>query len=189
MSSKVGFFALLRMTGGRAGFLWYNLGVIERRTVGKSDIFRRVVIIAARVLLGLALGLVLSMIALGVSWGLFIFSGASAKSTLLIMSMGGAGIGAGVGAYLAWLKVDRPPWGAIAFAVLLAVAGGVLGGLVGYQYGANREIECCAEPRTAPFTYTAFGAALAANAVMYLAEAGGVAVRMIRASRRRAISG
>ena len=157
---------------------------MKKRNIDKSDIFRSVMIIGGRTLLGLAAGVVLSMVALAVAWGLFIFAGASSKTTLLIMSMAGAGMGAGMGAYLAWLKLDRPPWSIVALTVLLAVAGGVIGGLGGYQFGANREIECCAEPQTAPFTYTAFGAALAANAAMYLLAAGSAAARMVRAGRR-----
>ena len=127
------------------------------------------------------------MVCLGIAWGLFIFSGATSRNTLLIMSMAGAGLGAGIGSYVAWIRLDRAPWSAIAFAVLLAVIGGVIGGLAGYQYGANREIECCAEPQTAPFTYTAIGATLLANAAMYLAGVGNLAVCMLRSGRRRAL--
>ena len=64
------------------------------------------------------------------------------------------------------------------------MAGGVIGGLAGYRFGANREIECCAEPRTTPFTYTAFGAALGANVVMYLVTATTAVARALRLSRR-----
>ncbi len=147
----------------------------------------RVLIFAGRALLGLGLGVVLSMVGLGIAWGLFIFASASSRDTLLIMSMAGAGLGAGIGAYVAWIRLDSPPWLAIAFTVILAVAGGVLGGLGGYQYGANREIECCAEPQTAPFTYTAFGATLLANAAVYVAAAALFAVRLLRTGRRRSI--
>ena len=98
--------------------------------------------------------------------------------------MVGAGLGAGVGAYVAWLKLDRSTWSFMTVAILLAIAGGVLGGLGGYQYGANREIECCAEPQTAPFTYTAFGATLVANVAMYLALLGSWALRLLRPGKR-----
>ena len=103
------------------------------------------------------------------------------------MSMAGAGLGAGIGAYVAWLKLDRSSWSFVSVAILMAVAGGVLGSLAGYQYGANREIQCCAEPQTAPFTYTAFGAAFMANAAMYLAVVGSAALRMLRPNRQRSI--
>ena len=168
-------------------FLWYNLEVINRAFFENRDILLHVLIIAGRTLLGLGLGVVLSMVALAISWALFIFSGATSRTTLLIMSMAGAGIGAGLGAYVAWLKIDRPPWSAVVISMLLAIVGGVIGGLIGYEYGANREIECCAEPQTAPFTYTAFGATLLANAAMYLAGAGSLAARMLRTGRGRAV--
>ena len=168
-------------------FLWYNLGVMNRALLEKRDILLQVLIIAGRILLGLGLGFVLSMACLGIAWGLFIFSGASSRNTLLIMSVAGAGLGAGIGAYVAWIKLDRSSWAFFAIAVLMAVAGGVLGGLAGYQYGANREIECCAEPQTAPFTYTAFGATLLANAAMYLALAGSGVVRMLHIGRQRSM--
>ncbi len=166
----------------------YNLTMMFRINTGKSDLYRAALILGGRVLLGLGLSVVLSMVGLAISWGLFLFSGASSKTTLLIMFMAGAGIGAGIGAYTAWLKLDRHQWSIIALTLLLVVAGGVIGGMGGYQYGANREIECCAEPQTAPFTYTAFGSAIVANAVMYLIAASSAAARMIR-SGRKALSG
>ena len=142
-------------------------------------------ILAARLLLGFGLAIFLSMVCLGITWGLFIFSGASSRNTLLIMSMVGAGLGAGIGAYVAWLKLDRSSWSFVSVAILLAVVGGVLGGMAGYQYGANREIECCAEPQTAPFTYTAIGATILANVAVYLALAGSAALRAFRTNSRQ----
>ena len=161
--------------------------MINSSSIERTDFLRKVGIFAARILLGLGLAVVLSMVCLGIAWGLFIFSGASSRNTLLIMSMAGAGLGAGIGAYVAWMKLDRSSWSFVAIAILMAVAGGVVGGLIGYQYGANREIECCAEPQTAPFTYTAFGATFAANAAMYLALVGSFALRMLRPTRQRSI--
>ena len=142
-------------------------------------------ILAARLLLGFGLAIFLSMVCLGITWGLFIFAGASSRNTLLIMSMAGAGLGAGIGAYVAWLKLDRSSWSFVSVAILLAVVGGVLGGMAGYQYGANREIECCAEPQTAPFTYTAIGATILANVAVYLALAGSAALRAFRTYSRQ----
>ena len=137
-------------------------------------------------MLGLASGIVLSMTGLAIAWGLFVFSGASERSTFMIMSMAGSGIGAGIGANIAWIRLDRQQRSGILLTLLLCLAGGVIGGLIGYQFGAGREIECCAEPRTTPFTYTAFGATIGANVVMYLVTAATAAARMVRGRWRAA---
>jgi hypothetical protein len=115
----------------------------------------------------LGLAIVLSMLLLGIAWGLYIFSGAVSKTTLLVMSIAGAGLGAGLGASLAWLRIDRNPPLVLTLMFALGILGGVLGGWAGYQYGSNKEVECCAMPETAPFTYTAFGATLGANALVF----------------------
>ncbi len=146
-----------------------------------SDIVRNLAILAGRAMLGLGLGIVLSMVGLAIAWGLFIFSGASERSTFMIMSMAGGGIAAGIGANIAWIRLDRQQRLTFIVTFLLCVAGGVTGGLIGYQVGANREIECCAEPGTTPFTYTAFGATIGANVAMYLATAAIAAARIARA--------
>ena len=127
---------------------------------------------------------VLSMAALAVAWALYLFIGASSKTTFMVMSMAGAGIGAGAAASLAWIKLDRNQRSVLIVHIHPCVAGGVIGGLAGYQFGANREIECCAEPCTTPFTYTAFGAAIGANVVMYLVTATTAVARALRLSRR-----
>jgi hypothetical protein len=108
------------------------------------------------------------MVGLAVAWGLYIFSGAASRSTLLIVSMCSAGIGAGLGAFFAWVRLDRNPPVLTTITILLAVLGALGGGWAGYQFGANNEITCCANPETAPFTYTAFGATLGANGVVLL---------------------
>ena len=115
----------------------------------------------------MGLAIVLSMAGLGIAWGLYIFSGAVSKTTLLAMSMVGAGTGGGLGASLAWLRIDRNPPLLLTLMFSLGILGGVLGSWLGYQYGANKEVECCAMPETAPFTYTAFGATIGANAAVF----------------------
>ena len=157
--------------------------MIRELFADKSDVFQRLAIIAGRTLLGLGLGMVLSMAALAVAWGLYIFAGASERSTFMIMSMAGAGLGAAVAANVAWIKLDRQQRTMFALTLLLAIIGGVIGGLAGYQFGANREIECCAEPHTTPFIYTAFGSTIGANAVMYLSWAASAATRLFKGGR------
>ena len=152
----------------------------------QSDEFLRFAVLAGRTLLGLCLGLVLSMAALAIVWGLYIFSGVSDRTAFMVVTMIGGGLGAGVAVNIAWIKLDRQRWTLFGLTFLLCAAGGVLGGLLGYQYGANREFDCCAEPTTNPFTFTAIGAAIVANLVMYVIVAGGALLRALRLSRRAA---
>ncbi len=168
-----------------AGTPGYNLGMANIRSMDKSGIFRWATLFTGRIALGLAFSVVLSMVCLAVAWGLYIFSGSSTRMTWLVMLMAGASIGAGLGAYLPWVKLDRHHWPSIAAAIALAMAGGLAGALGGYEYGVNRELECCAEPRTGPFTFAALGAAVAANIAMYLVEAGGIAFRRFRSGKGR----
>ena len=140
----------------------YN--VIETRI----DSIQRVLILVGRVALGVGLGIVLGMVGLGFAWGLYIFSGAVSQISLLVMSVAGAGIGAGIGPGVAWLRLDRNRSSVNFITFVLAVLGGVFGGWLGYQYGAGQEVDCCAGPDTAPFTYTAYGATLGANAIVLI---------------------
>ena len=157
--------------------------MVSRYAYDRGDLIQRLAILGGRFLLGVGLALVLSMAALAVAWALFIFVGATERSTFMIMSMSGAGFGAALGVNVAWIRLDRQRW--LPFVLMLAVtlAGAILVGLAGYQYGANREIECCAEPRTTPFTYTAFGAMFGANAALYLATAALAIIRKQRGQR------
>jgi len=125
-------------------------------------------LLVARVALGAGLGIVLGMAGLGIAWGLYIFSGAVSQVTLLAMSVAGVGIGAGIGPGVAWLRLDRSRVSASFMIFVLGILGGTLGGWLGYQYGAGQEVECCAGPDTAPFTYTAYGATLGANAIVLI---------------------
>ena len=74
-----------------------------------------------------------------------------------------AGLGAGAGSLLAWMQVDRRNNRAQVATAIMVVATGILGAWLGYVYGSNREIECCAMPTTSPVYYTALGATLGAN--------------------------
>ena len=150
----------------------------------RTDIFRRLTAFSARVLLGLGLSIVLSMVGLAIAWGLFVFSSSSDITAFMIMNILGAGIGSSVGVNIAWIKLDRQQRVAFALTLLLCLAGGIVGALLGYQFGANREVECCAEPRTTPFIYAAFGATIGGNAVMFLVTAATSAIRVFRTGRR-----
>ena len=124
--------------------------------------------IAGRTGLGVLLALVFSMVGIGIAWGLYSFSGAVSRTTLEAMFIAGAGIGAGLGGVLAWLRIDGNPRSILIPTTLVAilVAGG--GAWAGYEYGANREIDCCATPEVAPFSYSAYGATLSVNALILL---------------------
>ena len=150
----------------------------------RTDIFRKLAAFSLRGLLGLGLSIVLSMVGLVIAWGLFVFSSSSDRIAFMIVNMVGAGIGASVGVNIAWIKLDRQQRGAFVLTLLICLAGAIVGAWLGYQYGANRELDCCAEPRSSLFIYAAFGAAIGGNAVMYLINAATFAIRVIRTGRR-----
>jgi hypothetical protein len=78
----------------------------------------------------------------------------------------GAGAGAGLGSFLAWLRIDRNTRAGLLLMELLALAAGIGGAWGGDQYGAGQEVECCAMPTNRPMTYAALGAAVAANVTL-----------------------
>ena len=137
-----------------------------------------------RVGLAVGLALVLSMLGVALAWGIFIFSGAVSKTTMLWLVMSGAGLGAGVGATLPWLRVDGNSILAIIATVSLTVLAGLGGAWGGYQYSADREVACCTKPDIAPFTYAAFGAVAMANGTAFLCSI----AREGFAGRRRPVS-
>lgn len=155
--------------------------MITKYFVDRSDEIQRLAIWGGRVLLGLGLGIVMSTVGLAIAWGLFVFSSSGSLNAFMVMNMVGSGIGASIGANIAWVKMDRQRRTTLLFLFLVCAAGGIVGGLLGYQWGANREIDCCAEPRTTPFLYAAIGGTIGANVVMYLAT---LASSVVRAARR-----
>lgn len=157
--------------------------MLKTRNVIQSDAAMRLALLGGRAGLGLVLALVLSMVGLVIAWGLFVFSSSGDRIVFMVMNMIGAGIGASIGVNIAWIRLDRQQRTAFVLMALVCLAGGVIGALLGYQYGANREVECCAEPRTSPFIYAAFGATIGGNLIMYLAMAAISAVRAIRTGR------
>jgi len=123
-------------------------------------------VFAGRTALGFGLGSVFSVAGVGIAWGLFVFSSSRSFDTMFWSLMVGAGLGAGLGGFLAWLRLDGEVLPLLLAAALLAAAAGVGGALGGYAYGARQTIECCAMPTVTPVTYTAAGATLAANAAV-----------------------
>ena len=130
------------------------------------------------------MGLMLSMVGVALGWGIYVFSGAVSKSTLLWLVMPGAGLGAGLGAFLPWLSIDGNSLPFIVATVSLAFLAGAGGAWGGYQYSANHEVACCAKSEISPFTYMAFGAvAMASGAALLCSIA-----REIITGRRRPVS-
>jgi len=127
------------------------------------DKFQPLLVLAGRIVFGVLLAVVLSTVGIGIAWGLYVFFGASSRSTLLTLFTVGAGVGAGLGGFLAWLRLegDSPP--VLLVTVSLALLAGIGGAWGGYEFGGRQEVPCCAKPDITPVTYTAFGATVAAN--------------------------
>ncbi len=137
--------------------------------------------IAGRAGLGLLLALVLSIVGVWVAWGLYyFFTDAMSKTTRDIMFLVGAGIGAGLGGSLVWLRIDGNSRSTLLLLGVIGLVGGVAGSWAGFNYRAMAEVECCARPQIGIFSYAAFGATLGGNAGTLLA---GVA-REVLAYRR-----
>ena len=117
-----------------------------------------------RIALGVCLGAVLSMIGIAVAWALFIFFGGQSSLTWLSSLYFGAGLGAGSGAFVAWLHLDQEDNLVLALTAIVVVGGGILGAWGGFEYGSTIEVECCAMPTKSPIYYTALGSTAAANA-------------------------
>ena len=135
-------------------------------------------LLAGRIALGVGLGLVSTMFSIAVAWGLFIFSGSQSLTIWVASLMVSAGVGAAAGSLLAWLQLDRGDnTTRIATAIVVATIG-ALSAWIGYYYGSNREIECCAMPTVTPVYYTAMGATVGANLAV-------VAISLFRESVER----
>ena len=117
-----------------------------------------------RTVLGACLGVVLSMIGIGIAWALFIFFGGQSSSIWLGSLFVGAGLGAGTGCFFAWLRIDGDELLALLLTAAIIVGAGILGAWGGYEYGSTQEIECCAMPTKSPIYYTALGSVVIANA-------------------------
>ena len=117
-----------------------------------------------RTVIGLTLGVVLSMIGIALAWSLYIFFGGQSIDTWLASLFLGAGVGAGTAAFVAWLHLDRENGRVLILTALFVVGVGIAGAWGGYQYGSNQEVECCAMPTVSPVYYTALGSSVVANA-------------------------
>ncbi len=115
-----------------------------------------------RAVLGVLLAALLSVIGIGIAWGMFLFWGAVYHATLLSLFLTGAGIGG----FAAWLNIDLAP----PTSVLVVVAGvlmltGIGGAWGGFQSGTSQEVPCCTGPVIDPIAYTVLGAPIAVNVV------------------------
>jgi hypothetical protein len=128
-------------------------------------------VFGGRTVLGVLLAVVLSMAGIGIAWGLYVFFGASSRTTLLTVFMVGAGVGAGLGGFLAWLRIEGDPGPVLLATVLLALLAGIGGAWGGYEFGGRQEVPCCAKADITPVTYTALGAAVAANGAALMVSA------------------
>ena len=117
-----------------------------------------------RAVAGACLGVVLSMTGIAVAWGLFIFFGSQSVNIWLGSLYFGAGLGAGIGGFVAWLHLDQENSLILALTAAVIVGVGILGAWGGFEYGSTQEVECCAMPTKSPIYYTALGSVFAANA-------------------------
>ena len=121
-------------------------------------------VFGGRTVLGVLLAVTLSVIGIGIAWGMFVFWGAVSHTTLLLLFMTGAGVGAGIGSFGAWLRIDLAPRASVlATMALVIILMGIGGAWGGFQFGGTREVACCVGPTIGPITYTVIGATIAAN--------------------------
>ncbi len=122
-------------------------------------------VFAGRSALSVGLGGAFSVAGIGIAWGLFVFSSSRSLDTMLWSLMVGAGLGAGLGGFLAWLRLEGDTFLLLLAAAVLVAAAGIGGAWGGYEFGARQEVECCAIPTVTPVTYTALGATVVASGV------------------------
>ena len=135
-------------------------------------------IFVARVGLAVGLSFSFSMVAVGIAWGIYVFSGATSQTTLIALFTSAAGIGAGIGAFPAWISVNYNTRASMLGHFSLAILAGIGGSWGGLWYAAHQVVECCAKPDIAPFTFVALGATVVASgAVLVLVIARGIRAR------------
>jgi hypothetical protein len=127
------------------------------------DKVQSLMVFSGRTALSLGLGGAFSVAGIGVAWSLFVFSSSRSLDTMLWSLMVGAGLGAGLGGFLAWLRLEGDHLLLLLVAAALVAAAGIGGAWGGYEFGARQETECCAMPSVSPFTYTAVGSTVVAS--------------------------
>ena len=127
-----------------------------------------VLIFALRAGLGLVLGLIAAVLAAGTAWGLYVFSSSTSLTALLYLLISSTGVAAGIGAFFAWLRMDRNSLPLSLLTVTLAMAAGFGGAWGGHSYGLTVEGPCCVEPEIEPMSYAVLGATVMANGALVL---------------------
>ena len=142
---------------------------------------------SGRAVLGLGLAFVLAILGVAFAFMVVVFFGLSSWTAWFTLSVVGAGLGAGLGGWLAWLWQKGAGPGFATLLLLLALTAGIIGAWGGYYYGASLEPEreCCASPALEPVAYIMLGAMVGSNLVVLLTAA----LRLLlRASSGRADS-
>ena len=131
-----------------------------------SQSFQPLLIFVVRVGLAVGLSFSFSMVAVGIAWGLYVFSGATSQTTLIALFTSAAGIGAGIGVFPAWISVNYNTRSSMLGNFSLSILAGIGGSWGGLWYAAHQVVECCAKPDIAPFTFAALGATIVASGVV-----------------------
>ena len=119
---------------------------------------------AGRAALGLGLSVAFGVGCILAGRGLYLFSGSYGWTVWLWVMLAPAGMGAALGAYLAWLTAGAPRPATASLVMLAAIAlVAVAGAWAGYQWGSTQEVPCCVRPRTSSAGYAVFGAMVSAN--------------------------
>lgn len=154
------------------------------KTYWQADLAQDIIGYAVRAALGIGLAVV--MAALGVMlarMGLLLF-GMTSWNAWLAMLITGAGVGAGLGSGTAWLWLKGMGSSSTALLFILALAAGVCGSWLAYQYGAGVKPECCASPEMGPIAYAILGAVLASSGASLLCGVMGQGISRALRSRQ-----
>ena len=136
-----------------------------------------------RTMLGFVLALFLGAVGVVIARMALVFFGLISWEAWFFLFMAGAGIGAGTGSLLPWLRLGNTGRSFTAIMFLLVVLAGAIGGLGGYGYGEGIEVECCGRRDVGAQELTVLGAAISAS-LMALAVA--ISGRLISRKRRGA---